>query len=89
MKIIRNFTFFLLLFIFAGPALAVPVDINSADASTIAAALRGIGDKKAQAIVAYREKNGPFQSVDQLVDVKGIGQGLLAKIRSDIRLDSE
>jgi competence protein ComEA len=78
-----------LLFIFAGPALAVPVDINSADASTIAAALRGIGDKKAQAIVAYREKNGPFQSVDQLVDVKGIGQGLLAKIRSDIRLDSE
>ena len=52
---------------------AGPVDINTADAETLAAELEGIGLSKAQAIVQYRSTNGPFQSADELVEVKGIG----------------
>lgn len=42
--------------------------------------LPGIGDAKAAAIVAWRTENGPFTSVDQLLEVKGIGEGILGKI---------
>ena len=52
---------------------AGPVNINTADAETLAAELDGIGLSKAQAIVQYRTTNGPFQSADELVEVKGIG----------------
>ncbi len=52
----------------------VVVDINSADHSTIAKHVKGVGDKKALEIVRYREKNGLFSSVDELVKVKGIGR---------------
>ncbi len=52
----------------------VVVDINSADHLTIAKHIKGVGDKKAAAIVRYREENGLFSSVDELVKVKGIGQ---------------
>ncbi|MGH8479859.1 MAG: ComEA family DNA-binding protein [Gammaproteobacteria bacterium] len=50
------------------------VDINTADAVTLAQGLHGVGPAKAEAIVAYREKNGPFKSVDELVAVQGIGE---------------
>lgn len=59
------------------PALALaagPVDINTADAATLAAAINGVGPTKAEAIVAYRTKHGPFKSVDDLTLVQGIGQ---------------
>ncbi len=49
------------------------VNINTDDAATLAAALDGIGLKRAQAIVAYREANGPFQTPGELAEVKGIG----------------
>lgn len=62
------------------------VNINTADASELSAALIGVGQSKAQAIVAYRESYGPFQSVDELVAVKGIGESLLNKNREQIIL---
>jgi len=52
---------------------AGPVNINTADAETLAAELNGVGLSKAQAIVQYRTTNGPFQSAEELVEVKGIG----------------
>ena len=52
---------------------AEPVNVNSANAEQIAESLKGIGLSKAQAIVDYREKNGLFIHVDELVNVKGIG----------------
>jgi len=54
-------------------AIAGEVNINVADAETIAAELKGIGLSKARAIVEYREKHGAFRSVDDLTQVKGIG----------------
>jgi competence protein ComEA len=49
------------------------VDINRADAEALASGLVGVGPSKAEAIVADRQANGPFQSVDDLARVQGIG----------------
>ena len=68
---------------------AEPVNINTADAGALAKALNGIGPAKAKAIVAYRDKNGPFKSVDQLSMVEGITQKLIEKNRADIKLGGD
>ena len=68
-------------------AWAGPVDINKADAATIAKELQGIGLSRAQAIVAYREKNGAFKSAEDLRKVKGIGAKTLELNRGNIRMD--
>ena len=70
-------------------AFADPVNINTADASALAKALNGVGPAKAKAIVSYRDKNGPFKSVDQLTMVEGITQKLIDKNRADIRLGAD
>jgi competence protein ComEA len=75
---------------FAAPAYAAtPVNINTADAETLAKSLDGIGLSKAKAIVAYREEHGPFKSVDDLTQVKGIGQATLQKNHDAILLSAE
>ena len=68
---------------------AEPVNINTADATALAKALNGVGPAKAKAIVSYREKNGPFKTVDQLAMVEGITQKLIEKNRADIKLGAE
>ena len=68
---------------------AEPVNVNTADATALAKALNGVGPAKAKAIVTYREKNGPFKSVDQLAMVEGITQKLIDKNRADIRLGAD
>jgi competence protein ComEA len=55
------------------------VNINNADAATLQRELNGVGKVKAEAIVAYREEHGPFASVDELLEVKGIGAAILQK----------
>lgn len=62
------------------------ISINTADAETLAEALDGIGESKAQAIVEWREANGEFASVDELTQVKGIGQATLEKNRDRLSL---
>jgi competence protein ComEA len=49
------------------------VDLNTADAVTLARVLNGVGPAKAEAIIAFRDANGPFQHIDELAKVKGIG----------------
>lgn len=66
---------------------AASVNINSADAATLAERLNGVGLKKAQAIVSYREQNGPFKSVEDIVNVTGIGEATLEKNRSLISVN--
>ena len=62
------------------------VNVNTADAETIAKELKGIGMTKAQAIVEYREANGHFETVEQLTEVKGIGLKTVEKNREEILL---
>jgi len=62
-------------------------NLNTADASTLQRELNGIGQAKAQAIVAYREANGPFQSVDELLEIKGIGNALMERNRDKLTLE--
>ena len=65
---------------------ATPVNVNKADAATIASSLDGIGQSRAQAIVAWRDAHGPFKSADDLAQVKGIGQATLERNRAAILL---
>lgn len=55
------------------------VNINTASVEELTKALNGIGASKAQKIVEYREKFGPFVSIEQLKEVSGIGQATLDK----------
>lgn len=62
------------------------LDINTASAVQLASQLNGVGAKKAAAIVAYREKLGGFTDLEQLKDVKGIGDSIFAKNRDRLTL---
>ncbi|WP_287029145.1 ComEA family DNA-binding protein [Pseudomonas sp. UBA6310] len=62
------------------------VNLNTADAETLQRELSGIGLVKAKAIVEYRDAHGPFASVDELLEVKGIGAATLEKNRSKLSL---
>ena len=62
------------------------VNINNATAAEIQKALVGIGAKKAEAVVQYREKHGNFSAVEQLLEVQGIGKATLEKNRDRIAL---
>lgn len=68
------------------PLLAGAVDINQADAETLAQELNGVGHSKAQAIVLYRETNGAFSSADDLLNVRGIGLQILDANRDNIEV---
>ncbi len=68
---------------------AAPININTADADTLAAELTGIGAAKAAAIVAYRESHGSFKSLDDLVNVKGIGAKTLEKNRANLVIETD
>lgn len=63
---------------------AAEVDINQATAEMLSKSLKGIGIKKAQAIVLYRKKHGPFKKASDLTNVKGIGDKTVAKNRKNI-----
>ena len=64
------------------------IDINTADAGTIATTMKGVGETKAAAIVAYRNDHGAFKSVDDLVLVKGIGEKTV-EINRDVMMVGE
>ena len=83
-QFITMFAAFLPMLAFAGP-----VDVNTADAATIAAELKGVGLSKAKAIVEYRKKHGPFRSAEDLTLVKGIGERTLDLNKADIKVTSD
>lgn len=64
----------------------ITVNINTASADELATLLKGVGKKKAQDIVVYREKHGEFTSADDLIKVKGIGPSTIEKNRERIEL---
>ena len=67
---------------FIGIAFAA-VNINTADQKQLES-LRGIGPVRAKAIISYREKNGPFKTLEDVDKVPGIGKGTLEKIKDDV-----
>lgn len=97
MKIIQLATVVALLLSYATPVLAVddnyqednqiqatisqPININSATIEQLMT-LKGVGKKKAQAIIAYRDENGAFIAISDLTNVKGIGEKLIEVNRS-------
>ena len=74
-------------FAIAGAAFAA-VNINTATKEELTT-LKGIGDKKAQAIIDYRKKNGAFKTVEDLEKVEGIGPGTMKQIRSQIAVSGK
>jgi competence protein ComEA len=73
---------FALAMLFSTAALAV-VNVNTASKEELVA-LNGIGPAKAQAIIDYRAKNGPFKAVEDVRKVKGIGEKLFAQIKPEL-----
>jgi len=67
---------------------AGPVDINTANATILAGAITGVGESRAAAIVEYRNTYGPFRSVDDLGNVKGVGMKTIEKSRKNLMVSS-
>ena len=74
----------ILLALFSFNVMAKPVNVNTADAKTISESLSGIGQKKAEALVQYRTDNGDFKTLNDLTNVKGIGEKTVEKNADDI-----
>lgn len=88
MKTIR-ILFAFLLFSFTAIVLAAPVNINTAEAVVMAKNIKGIGMKKAQAIVNYRDTYGNFSKPEDIMKVKGIGKKMFEKIQDSILVNIE
>ncbi|OBX03712.1 ComEA family DNA-binding protein [Gallibacterium genomosp. 1] len=63
------------------------VNLNNATAEQLQKGLVGIGAKKAQAIIEYREQHGPFVSVEQITEVKGIGSAIFEKNKDRLAIE--
>lgn len=61
------------------------ININTADVQELTK-LKGVGEKKAEAIVAWRKENGDFKSAEQLMEVKGIGEATFNANKENIRI---
>ena len=60
------------------------VNINTADRQALMETIKGVGDKRAESILQYREQHGPFQSVEELIEVKGINASIIEKNRGKL-----
>jgi competence protein ComEA len=83
MNFIKNLVLGLTLSLASLAAFAAQVNLNTASASQLET-LNGIGAAKAEAIVAYRTEHGGFKSVDELAQVKGIGEKTVEKNRDQM-----
>ena len=86
MKTLKSFLF-ILFFSFSNWLFAAQVNINTADVETLSSELSGIGQSKAEAIVAYREQHGPYKQIEDLVNVKGIGMATIDRNKSKLTLE--
>ena len=89
MKFIKTTILTIIFTFITGVAYAGPVNINTANADNLAVNIKGVGKKKAEAIIAYREANGPFKTAEELIKVKGIGEKLVQKNRDNILISSK
>jgi competence protein ComEA len=82
----RNILLPVLFCILSVAAHAGPVNINTADAETLAAELKGVGLSRAQAIIDYRQSVGPYKSPEDLLEVSGVGPKVLELNEGNIRV---
>jgi competence protein ComEA len=85
-KAIKGYSLFVGSFLLPALVLAGPVNINTADAETLAAELDGIGPALAAAIIRDREEHGRFEAPEEIMRVSGIGPRVLEDNRDDIRV---
>lgn len=71
---------------FTSGVFAGMVNINTANLQTLQDNLKGIGEKKAQAIIDYRTEKGGFKTVEEIQEVKGIGKAIFEKNKADLSL---
>lgn len=87
MDILRKAVFVFLLSL--SPFLfAAQINLNTADKEALMS-IDGVGEKRAEAIIAYRDQFGPFKSVDQLVEVQGVGQSILNGNRDKLTVEGD
>jgi len=84
MKLLVQWILFAAFFAATPTFAASQVDVNSADARALAESLDGVGLAKAEAIVAWRQQHGPFETLDDLSKVDGIGPHILERNREAI-----
>ena len=66
-----------------------PVNINTADKAALMSGIKGVGEKRAEAIIAWREQNGQFKSVDDLASVAGIGAAIVEENRANLTVSDQ
>ena len=83
---LQSLFFAVILSLISFSASAEIVNLNKANASALQHYLKGIGEKKAKSIVQYRQQHKKFKSVEEIQEVKGIGEGIYQKIKKNLSL---
>ena len=83
----KKFSLTILLLLFLATSVFAKVNINSADVKELTT-LPGIGQSKAEAIVKYRQDHGKFKNIEELKNVKGIGDKVVKKLQPEATLDN-
>jgi len=68
---------------------AETVNINTADKDTLMTEIKGVGEKRAEAIIAYREQNGSFKSIEELAEVSGIGPSIVEANMDNLSIEDK
>jgi competence protein ComEA len=68
---------------------AEAININTADKDALMSAIKGVGEKRAEAIIAYREQNGPFKSIEELAEVRGIGASVIEANMDNLSIEDK
>ena len=68
---------------------AETININTADKETLMSTIKGVGEKRAEAIIAYREDHGSFKSIEELANVRGVGPSIVESNMDNLSLKDE
>ena len=68
---------------------AETININTADKESLMSEIKGVGEKRAEAIIAYREEHGPFKSIEELAEVRGVGPSIVESNMDNISIKDE
>lgn len=84
MDLIKKLFLILLLTVPCYLSAAEKININTASKEVLMSEIKGVGEKRADAIIAYRKENGPFKTVDELSEVSGVGESIVEKNKDSL-----